>query len=362
MRKLLCLLCLAWTAQAALADPGADLPPVFSPQPPDPAAASLVESYLSLLAQGDLPGALALHDLRGMRQYLLDRRLDDLKTNNPGLTAEDLEELSAQIQVHDLDPARLRAILMQVLEEADYPGMTWSIRGYAPAPDDIPGYLVRIEGRSAAGREKPLLVGLVKLGDDWLISPAVVEELMSRRPVLRVGPTVAPPPEVNALVDRFWQSFQSGEPDQAYAGMSAEFRARTPLLAFLSRAQTFLEKAGLPSRWSFVRAIETQPGLLFVGVQVQGSKAPQATLMVFRKTGLTWIIEDVQFDMPRPGVPAAPGATPPNPLSRPDLRPDLTPDLSPAPIDRTPAVPASDPPPPPSGPAVPDAPEGPVAN
>ena len=68
MRKLLCLLCLAWTAQAALADPGADLPPVFSPQPPEPAAASLVESYLSLLAQGDLPAALALHDLRGMRQ------------------------------------------------------------------------------------------------------------------------------------------------------------------------------------------------------------------------------------------------------------------------------------------------------
>ena len=63
----------------ALAGPGsalrAETPPLFSPEPPEPGAAALVETYLPLLAAGEYQTALALNDLRGMRQYLLDRRL-----------------------------------------------------------------------------------------------------------------------------------------------------------------------------------------------------------------------------------------------------------------------------------------------
>ena len=122
----------------------AEAPPLFSPEPPEPAAAALVQTYLPLLAAGQFDQALALNDLRGMRQYLLDRRLSEFKAKNPELTEEDLAQMSAQIQVNDLNPARLEDILRQVMTEGGYTGMTWQVRGYAPAPAGIEGWLVSI--------------------------------------------------------------------------------------------------------------------------------------------------------------------------------------------------------------------------
>lgn len=329
MKNAICLVCLACICYSGAAVHAAEPPSLFTPQPPEPAAATLLETYLSFLTQGDLNSALALQDLRGMRQYLLDRRLAELKAKTPELTDADLQELSAQIQLNDLAPARLQHILLGILNEAGYPGMTWSIRGYARAPDDMDGYLASIESRTATGKDKPILVGLVKLGDEWRISPSVVEEMMSRRATLHVGPTIAPPSEVAALADGFWSRFQTGDLDTIYADMSAAYRARVPLLTFLTHAQTFLEKTGIPASWTLVRAIETQPQVLFLGVQVQGAKQLQPTLMVFRKTGATWTTDDIQFEMPHPAAPPPSPLPPPSPArpTKPDLTPDLTPSL-----------------------------------
>ncbi|MDD2240338.1 MAG: hypothetical protein PHO14_10565 [Kiritimatiellae bacterium] len=329
MKKTICLVCLACLCLSGAAIHAAEPPALFAPEPPDPAAASLLETYLSFLAQGDLNAALALQDLRGMRQYLLDRRLAELKAKTPELTDADLQELSAQIQLNDLAPARLQHILLGILNEANYPGMTWTIRGYARAPDDIDGYLASIESRSATGKDKPILVGLIKLGDEWRISPSVVEEIMARRATVHVGPTIAPPPEVVALANAFWSRFQTGDLDTIYADMSAAYRARVPLLTFLTHAQAFLDTVGLPAQWTFVRAITTQPQVLFVGVQVQGAKLLQPTLMGFRKTGVTWTIDDIQFEMPHAAAPPTAPTPPPAPArpTQPDLTPDLTPSL-----------------------------------
>ncbi len=132
MKKLFMLLGLA-----ALGLPpclAADASSLFSPEPPDPGAAALVDAYLPLLAAGQYEQALDMHDMRGMRQYLLDRRLAELKAKNSEMTAQDLEEISAQLQVNDLNPARLQDIMLSVLKEANHAGMTWKLRGYAPAP------------------------------------------------------------------------------------------------------------------------------------------------------------------------------------------------------------------------------------
>ena len=75
----------------------AEAPPLFAPEPPEPAAAALVEAYLPLLAAGQYEPALQLVDLRGMRQYLLDRRLNDLRAKNPELTEQELQSLERQI-------------------------------------------------------------------------------------------------------------------------------------------------------------------------------------------------------------------------------------------------------------------------
>ena len=210
----------------------AEAPPLFSPEPPEPAAAALVESYLPLLAAGQYEEALALNDVRGMRQYLLNRRLEDLKAKNPELTAKEIEEISAQLQVNDLNPARLQAILLDMLEKAGYAGMTWRIRGFAPAPNGAEGFLASIEARTPEGKERPVLLGLKKLGEQWLISPETIEEL--GRKVVVPGVQRLPPPEpVAAAVEAFWTRWQAGELNEAYAMFGEEFRRQVPLLAFL---------------------------------------------------------------------------------------------------------------------------------
>ncbi|HAL91705.1 MAG TPA: hypothetical protein DCM68_01610, partial [Verrucomicrobia bacterium] len=223
----------AFAAVLCAAPLRAEAPPLFSPEPPEPGAVSLVETYLPLLAAGQFKQALALNDLRGMRQYLLNRRLDDLKAKNPELTAQDIEDMSAQIQLNDLNPARLQDILLKMMQESAYEGMSWKIAGYAPAPPPIDGHLVRIDARTTDGKEKPILLGIKNLGGQWLVAPDVIEELMGRKPVVRVLPELPPPAEVSATVQAFWTHWQSGELNEAYALFGAEYRAKVPVLAFL---------------------------------------------------------------------------------------------------------------------------------
>ena len=332
MKKLLLLFVMAaiapWMAPALRAE----APPLFSPPPPEPSAAALVETYLPLLAAGEFEHALALNDQRGMRQHLLARRLTELKAKNPELTAADLEQMSAQIQVNDLNPARLQQIMLGVMREANYTGMTWRVQGYAPAPEDIGGFLVSIEARTADGKEKPILLGIKKLGEQWMVAPAVIEEMVARQPVVRVNPDRKPPDEVAALVDSFWKLWQTGAIDEAYALYGAAYRGRVSQLDFLQQAQEVLARIGAPATWSIVNSREIAPLTLGLGVTVQGSAGATPTLMFFKKSGETWILEDSQFRPPGVGKPAVPPADA-VPRSRPDLRPDLKPDLGLNPID-----------------------------
>jgi hypothetical protein len=357
MKKSLLLLVLA--AGCARFAAGAESGPLFAPEPPDPGAAALVETYLPLLAAGEYSQALTLNDLRGMRQYFLERRLAELKRKNPELTAQDLEEMSAQIQLNDLNPARLQEILLGVMQEANFAGMQWRIRGYAAAPEPIEGHLVSIETRTAEGRERPLLLGIKKLGDQWLVAPEVVEAMAARMATVRALPKAAVPPELLALITTFWTHWQSGELNEAYALAGPAYRQRVSLLAFLQQAQDFIAAAGVPAGWDVVQGVESAPGVLWLGVTIQGSKASKPTLMSFRRAGETWMLEDIQLQPPRNGPPpgVAPGAAAP---FRQNLRPDLKPVIGPAA-----PPPVSDPEPPPAStrpaPAQPDAPAGPDA-
>ncbi len=328
MRKLLGSILLA-AALRPLPAPGADAPSLFAPEPPDPAAAALVEAYVPLLAAGRFEDALALNDLRGIRQYLLDRRLADLKARNPELTSQDLEQLSAQLQLNELNPARLKEIIIGMMQEAAYEGMTWRIRGYAPAPGTAAGdHLVGIDARTAEGKEKPILLGIRKLGEEWKIAPEIIEIVGSRQAAVHLVPRTEIPEAVRQAVQAFWKHWREGELNKAHALLSPAYQARVPLLVFLGQAQDFNAQTGVPSGWQIVQGATPAPAALAVGVNVQGERATRPTLMLFKRVGKTWVLEDLQLEMPRSATPA-PGAAESAPSFRPDLTPDLKPDLGP---------------------------------
>ena len=331
-------------------------PPLFAPEPPEPAAAALVAAYLPLLADGQYELALQLVDLRGLRQYLLDRRLSDLRAKNPEMTEAELREISAQLQVNELNPARLQAIQADALKDAGYAGLALDVVGYAPAPDGN-GYLVSVAGRTADGREKPFLLGLKKLGEDWRIAPEIVEEL-GRRSVVAAAQPVPPPAPVAAAVDAFWKRWQAGDLDEAYALHAAEYRQAVPLLAFLQQAQELIADVGVPTAWTIVQCRPIAAGTLGLGVNVQGANGARPTIMVFRQQGESWLLANSQYRMPTADAAPAPGpAAPPASPFRTNLRPDLKPALPAAETAPAPAsAPARPAPAQPAAPAGPDAP------
>ncbi len=295
---LLTLCCVPSTLYAEAASP-------FSPEAPDDRAPALLNTYLPLLAGGEFEQAIRLNDLRGMRQYFLTRRLTELKAKNPELTKKDLEEMSAQIQLNDLNPLRLKDILLSVLKEGGYEGMTWSVQGYAAAPEAIGGYLVSIDAQTPEGKKLPILLGIRKLGEQWMVSPEIIEEVGARKSSRAVAPQRDPPIEVKGLINTFWSHWQQGDLNKAHALLGAEYRKRLPLLPFLQQAQEVIGQIGIPTSWTIVQSRAIAPSVLGLGVEVQGSKEMMQTIMIFRKTGETWVLEDAQFQRPSAEVPPA---------------------------------------------------------
>lgn len=318
------LLGLLWAASGSAQPP----PPQFAAPAPEPAAADMVTRYLGFLAHGDYAQALAYTDVRGMRQYLLERRMADLKTKNPELSAKDLAEMSAQIQMHELDPARLKRILTDIMREGGYEGMTWTVAGYAVAPEPLIGHFVRVQTTAVNGQEKPLLLGIKKLGDRWLIAPELVEAIQARQTAGQTGTRVTPPTPVVDLAEEFWNHWQEGTLDEAYELFSARFRARISLLQFLQRSQDFLAQIGTVSSWQVGQGLANHTGLLWVALNVQGTGEPRPVLMAFSLAGETWQLEDIQL-LAGSGE-SAPDA-PASPVEKPSLRPDLNPLFTPAP-------------------------------
>lgn len=328
------------SALCSLSSASAATPPSFTAEAPDEGARILVETYLPLLASGDFERAISLNDLRGMREYFLARRLAELKAKSPGLTAQDLDEMSAQLQLNDLNPIRLKDILRNVLTESGFENMTWSIQDYAPAPEAIGGYLVRIQAQTATGQDKPIMLGIKKLGSQWMVAPEIIEKMAGQTPVATQASEPDAPPEVHALVEQFWAHWKQGELNETHSLLGAEFRERVPLLAFLQQAQEIMADIGIPLTWSVVQCRVIGPSVLGLGVDVQGSKAEMQTIMIFQKTSDIWVLEDSQFRLvSTEKEPAAPAA--PTPSSSPRFRSNLRPDLkspflsSPAPAKRT---------------------------
>ncbi|MDR0994405.1 MAG: hypothetical protein LBN38_07580 [Verrucomicrobiota bacterium] len=316
---------------------------LFQRTPPAPEAETLLTTYLPLLSSGHYQQALSLTDLRGMRHYLLERRLADLKTRNPGLTAENLMEISAAIQLNDLAPGRLQAILLDMLQSAGYQGMTWNIRGYAPPPPPIEGYVANVETLSAQGQSKTLLLGLKQLGEEWVIAPEITEALSERMAPPPVAAREVPTPQpVSTLVDDFWTAWKEGDMERVYALYTEDYRRAVSLLAFLEQAQALGAHIGGVLSWEVTHSRKIGPNVLGIGANIQGTKGASPVAMVFRQMGETWVLENAQFQPPR----AAP--TPPPPMAPPNLRPNLAPNLAPAigPLATPPeaAVPAFSPP------------------
>lgn len=289
-RWMMVLAACAWgmaAAGAVAADQAPD-------QAPDEAAAETLGLYAGALADGDYSKALFFVDMTSLRQYLLSRRMGELKARNPGLTSKDLEEMSATIQTRELAPGNLRGILGAMWKQARYEGMTWEAKEWKRLPGEEEEWLARVEGKRPDGSEVVFAAGLRKSGDEWLVAPDIVERLTAALP-LRAPQEVPMPDEVAAAVEAYWGAWKAGELEEAWKMMSEGARAKQPLAGFLEQAGALVAATGTPVAWTQEHCRELAPGLLGLGFLLT-AKEPFRSVMVFRKgEDGAWALEDIQF-------------------------------------------------------------------
>lgn len=280
---------------------GAAHNPLFSDEPPSPEAlAFLRDAYLPALAANDIQQAIALTDMRGFRQYLLDTRMKEVKASMPDMTPEQEQELSAFYQTNNLAPANLAAIVGDSLVQGRYTGLKWESASFAPAPEPLQGYAVQVGATDPSGRHQTVLVGIKQLGDQWAVAPEIPMDISFRIAAARkAGMVDMPMPEpVAALATAFWNACKEGDPETAYSLFGPDYRSRMPLLGFLGIYQELVDRIGLPENWTPGPCRPLPGDRIGLGLDVSGAKGKTAAIMTFRRMGQTWVLDEAQFRPP----------------------------------------------------------------
>lgn len=272
-------------------------------QAPEEGAAETLELYAGALADGDYSKALFFVDMTTLRQYLLSRRLGELKAKNPGLTSKDMEEMSATIQTRELAPGNLRGVLAAMWKQARYEGMTWEAKDWTRLSGDGEEWVAKVAGKRPDGSEVAFAAGLRKSGDEWLVAPDIVEKLTAALP-LRAPQEVPMPEPVAETVKAYWEAWKAGDLETAWGLMAEGYKASHPLAQFVERAGALVAASGTPAAWTEEHCRELAPGLLGLGFLLT-AREPYRSVMVFKQVGDgEWSLEDVQF---RPASAAAEG-------------------------------------------------------
>ncbi len=314
-RWLIILAACAWEMAAGAA--------VAAEHAPDPAAVETLELYTGALSEGDYSKALFFVDMTSLRQYLLTRRLGELKAQNPGLTSKDLEEMSATIQTRELAPGHLRGILAGMWKQARYEGMTWETKDWAKTPGAEDEWLAKVAGKRPDGSEVAFAAGLRKSGDEWLVAPDIVERLTTALP-LRAPQEVPTPDAVEAAVEAYWGAWKAGELEEAWKMMSEGYRAKRPLAGYVEQAGALVAETGTPVAWEQEHCRELAPGLLGLGFLLTAKESFRAVMVFHQGENGEWLLEDVQFRRAASGkkgtgaVPATPAG--PAGIVAPDLK------------------------------------------
>lgn len=295
-------------------------------QPPEPAAAETLAVYLRGLADTDYSKALFCVDLDGLRAYLLDRRLAELKRSTPGLGQNDLAELSATFQTRELAPERIKTIMVQGWQKDGLKDMTWRVCGWIPGPaqDDIVTTVVAaVDAELPDTTVRRIYVPLRKSDDGWLVAPDILEKLAEARPAV---PAEVPMPEpIAAVVETFWNAWKANTPEAAWSLMDESYRKRVSAEAFSAHHADLARRYGPVYGWKVEHVRQITSDILAIGLALQ-TVVPTQGLMIFRLNALqlSWSLVDVQFRTTEGTTPQPAAATAPSPapsMATPDAPP-----------------------------------------
>ncbi|MBQ7252140.1 MAG: hypothetical protein IJS32_06010, partial [Kiritimatiellae bacterium] len=265
-------------------EPAAAAPALDAPE----AAVALANAYLAALADNDLDRAVALVDMRSMRESLLKTRLGEQRRRNPGMAQEKLDAIEQGLLVKELAPERLESILRTMLRNTrgtgDFAATLSQVQpvpadGNAPVALGEEAYVFIAE--VVRGTEKGLVpVPVRRYGDDWQVALDLAEGLA--RP--QAGAHAVPlPPAAKEAVDGFWTVWKEGSPAATYEMLPPAHRPA--ISAYIAETAAFAERIGTIAGWEpNAPARALSDSTLATGFLVKGDKGEESVVLVLVKT------------------------------------------------------------------------------
>ncbi|MBN1268687.1 MAG: hypothetical protein JXB04_03795 [Kiritimatiellae bacterium] len=246
----------------------------------------MIRTYLNHVVAGDYDAAVAMVDIQGLANHLMEQRIAVLKRQDPDMTPEEEAATRAQLRDKELRRENLQKILREGLVELDPEGAEWSV-GNALKSEKIPNSFI-VQCRLTRGETQRVIhIGLRKIGPTWFIAPHIVEQAMMQSAAAR---TVTAPEPVVAAGDIFWGHWRDGALDEAYALASDAMRKRVSLVKFLESSQVIINQLGPLIAWDILACREMAPGRLHVIYKLDCSKQPVRAMIEYSQKDGLWEI------------------------------------------------------------------------
>ncbi|HBA83512.1 MAG TPA: hypothetical protein DCZ95_05390 [Verrucomicrobia bacterium] len=285
------------------------IPASALPTQTEPAADILpfVNAYLEALAAGRYDEAIEMTDFRGMANYLISRRLAELRAANPDITPEDEEKLTASFREKEVSMERLKTVAREMIEELKPQGMTWEIKQILRPDPKRNAYVVNYQIDKPGEQPRPATLGIEKIGPQWYVEPHLAEQLASAN----APKPIPPPPSVVEFGNFFWNDWKNGDLEKAHNRLTDALKQRIPLLAFLENGQKLMTDLGMLDSWKLIFCGSVGADRMAVSYELTFTKGLGKSNIALLQTEQGWMIEGFQLQRVSPGAaPARPKVGP----------------------------------------------------
>ncbi|MFH0878527.1 MAG: hypothetical protein V2A34_02330 [Lentisphaerota bacterium] len=265
----------------------------------------MVNTYLKCLSEGRYEDSLASVDFRAMADYLIQRRMMEVRQQNPALSPEEEAAMIQGFREKDVSPDRLKTVTLDMLKEQKLKGMTWTFKQVAK-PEKIPNSLIlTFEASIQGAKPKTVPLGLQKVGPKWYVAPQLMEQLMAPIKAEPVKPSEA------ALLfgGQYWNLWKSGEMEKAYELFGPAMKKQVTLLNYLETTSKIIGEFGILISWKMVESYALPQNQVSLIYDLEFSNKKARSLVTMREDQSAWSITGFQF-LKSPGQQPVPTTKP----------------------------------------------------
>ena len=275
------------------------IPSYATPDRSDPEV--VIQTYLNNLSAGRYDDAVDQVNLDDMIDYLLTTRMAQIKQQNPDLTESEETAMIKQFREKEVSDERVRQVIHTICKEQEAEGYELQLDQMLESKSYDNAFIANYSIIDENGRIlRQRKIGVQEIDGQWYIAPHLMEQILMQN----AAKQVTPPEGLIATADTFWESWKTGELDEAYKMLDKGMRKQVSLLTFLEGTRQSLNEWGLLESWTVGPCYQTNKNQYNTIFTLRFSRNLTQAMIGFYDDNGTWIINGMKIPFKQqPGVP-----------------------------------------------------------